>query len=40
MSGYMAGDGMDNVPVINLKSDVLYTSGNGTESNPYVITVN
>ena len=40
MSGYMAGDGIDNVPVINLKSDVLYTSGNGTESNPYVITVN
>lgn len=28
------------VPVINLKSDILYTSGDGTESNPYIITLN
>ena len=27
-------------PVINLKSDILYKSGNGTESNPYIIEPN
>ena len=27
-------------PVINLKSDILYKSGNGTETNPYIIDVN
>ncbi len=26
-------------PVINLKSDVLYASGIGTESDPYIITI-
>ena len=25
------------IPVINLKSDILYTSGNGTKSSPYVV---
>ncbi len=27
-------------PVINLKSDILYKGGNGTENNPYIIDVN
>ena len=27
-------------PVINLKSDVLYASGIGTENDPYIITIN
>ena len=26
-------------PVINLKSDVLYVDGNGTEADPYIITI-
>ena len=27
-------------PVINLKSDILYKGGNGTENNPYIIDIN
>ena len=26
-------------PIINLKSDVLYASGIGTENDPYIITI-
>ena len=28
------------IPVINLKSDILYTSGDGTKSSPYVVQAN
>ena len=27
-------------PVINLKSDVLFSSGSGTESDPYIVKLN
>ena len=41
LSYYFAGDAMDNNfgvrPVINLKADVTISSGNGTATDPYVI---
>ena len=34
---YMEADGIATAPVINLKSDVIVTSGTGTSSDPYII---
>ena len=40
----LGGDYLDEAngvrPVINLRADVLYSSGNGTENNPYVVELN
>ena len=39
IQAYMASASYGIRPVINLKSDVLYSNGTGTEADPYIITI-
>jgi hypothetical protein len=40
IEGYSAASTAGARPVINLKADVLYESGSGTETDPYIISIN